>query len=88
MTLVRYAGFDPHENEFDDGALAPPPSRARRARHYRTTLDTDRIRQLRELGMTWCAIGRQLAAERGRPVPYLGASVWWAARYATPRVTS
>lgn len=85
MRLIPYAGFDPDENVFDEPAPVRRKFRHRLPRAYRTALDVDRIHHLRRLGWTWRAIGEQLAKEDGRRVPYLGTSIWWAARYATPR---
>ena len=44
-------------------------------RGVRTMIDLDRARQLRREHWTWPAIGKQLAIERGRRVPYQGRSV-------------
>lgn len=87
--LVRYAGFDPHENDFGDVELAPLHRQdvdTWRKRRHRTRLNVDRARHLRGLGWSWDAVGVQLAIEDGRPIAYRGTSIWWALRYATPRV--
>jgi hypothetical protein len=84
--LVRYAGFDPHENDFD-GELAPlhDVDLIKPARLHHTGINIDRARHLRSLGRTWQEVGRLLAIEAGRKVAYRGASVWWALQYATAR---
>ena len=85
--LVPYAGFDPDDDNFDGIELAPLHRQdIERPRH--TTLDIDRIQQLRGQGWTYDAIGRQLAFECGRRAPYQAQAVWWALRYAMPRVMS
>lgn len=82
LTPRRYAGFDPHENEFEGVELAPlhPQDEVRR-----TTIDLGRAEYLKGLGWNWAAVGRQLAVECGRKIAYRGESVRAAVLYATPK---
>jgi hypothetical protein len=64
MRLIRYAGFDPDENNF---AISPPLSRK--------AIDTDRARVLRSRGLTWDQVGIELAHEHGRPASYRDTSI-------------
>lgn len=43
-------------------------------------IDAERAKQLRAAGWSYRAIGRQIAKEQGRPVPYQGQSVQTAVR--------
>ena len=83
MGLVRYAGFDPNENQFDGVGLAPLHPEELRA-YRRTRINVTRAWELKNSGLGWAKIGRQLAKEDGRAMPYLGTSVYIAANYATP----
>lgn len=81
QTPRRYAGFDPHEDEFEGVELAPlhPQDEVRR-----TTIDLGRAEHLKGLGWSWAEVGRQLAVECGRKIAYRGESVRAAVLYATP----
>jgi hypothetical protein len=74
MMLIRYAGYDPNEDDIED--LMPWHFPGRKY----PTIDVERVRALRARGWPWWAIGEFLAIEAGRPVPFHRDSVYAAAR--------
>ena len=76
--LVRYAGFDPDEDDFSDvtPAALHPRDLEKPPREAFTRIDKARIAHLRGLGWTWDAVGVQIAIEQGRRMPYRGNSLW------------
>jgi hypothetical protein len=87
VNLVRYAGFDPHEDDFGEVELAPlhPQDLVKPGRPLRTNIDIDRAWHLKRLGRSWNEVGKILAREEGRKIAYRGNSVYFAANYAKPK---
>jgi hypothetical protein len=84
MNLLRYAGFDPAEDNFDDVELAPLHDEELRAPR-RTRINVSRAWQLKHAGYDWAEIGRILACEQGRAANYQAMSVYMAANYSEAR---
>jgi hypothetical protein len=79
MSMLRYAGYDPAENEFDTAGFTPLPHEDL---GQNAPIDTQRALELRRSGYSWDKIGRLLAAEANRLMPYRGLSVYFAVRRA------
>jgi hypothetical protein len=75
MGMVRFAGFDPEEDNFDGIDPAPLHEQDFQPRVMRTRMNLDRARHLRSLKWAWREIGKQIAIEEGRRVPYLANSI-------------
>lgn len=77
--MIRYAGFDPDEDNFDGVGLAPLH---RQDVQPRTTINIVRAGELRREGLGWAEIGRILAQDVGRRMPFTSQSVYAAVSYA------
>lgn len=83
MSLIRYAGYDPHENDFSDldhNDLMGAEHRIERPANFHRPegINVARAAQLRDEGLTWRQIGELLAIEESRPIQYLASSVYQA----------
>ena len=77
MDMIRYAGYDPDENDFSTIELTPLHwlwSDSRRPRR-RGEIDARRAAELRAAGMTWDEVALELTYEAGRPIRFTGQSV-------------
>lgn len=92
--LVRYAGYDPDENNFV-GVLLAPLHQEEFELYQRTTINIARAVELRNSGqvefrvkgrrnnkLSWREVGQQLAEEEGRSVPYGPAAIYRAVHYS------
>ena len=72
--MLRYAGYDPNEDNFDGIEPAPlhdedcrPPGKSR--------INIERALALKSEGLPWRRIGEILATEENRPTRYTGDGV-------------
>ena len=79
MSKLRYAGYDPAENEFNTAGFTPLPHEDVR-QSSNAPVNTQRALDLRRVGYSWDKIGRMLAAETNRLMPYQGLSVYLAVK--------
>ena len=79
MTMLRYAGHDSTENEFDTTGFTPL-SHEDVNQFGNAPIDIRRALDLRRDGYSWDKIGQLLAAEANRLMPYKGSSVYLAVR--------
>lgn len=95
MNLIRYAGYDASEDDFKNAELAPlhdgdtsdivygkridALAKARTVR-WTKRVDRARARVLRERGLGLREIGKQLALEVGRSVPFCYDTIYRAVR--------
>lgn len=79
MSMFKYAGYDPAENEFDTAGFTPLPHEDVR-QSVNAPINARRALDLRRSGYSWDKIGRILAAETNRLMPYQGLSVYLAVR--------
>ncbi len=80
--LVRFAGYDPEEHDFDGVEMAPLHDDERRP--HKTAIDVARAWELKHAGKGWAEIGRILAREMGRPIHFWGHSIYIAATRCMP----
>jgi hypothetical protein len=74
--LIPYAGYDPGEEDFSGLEIERGGLLGNRSDFGpRKVMNVQLAIQLRASGMKWDDIGRELAAQEGRPVPYRGDSV-------------
>lgn len=77
--MIRYAGYDPEEDNFEGIELAPlhPVDAARRRNrgHKPREIDVRLAMDLRAQGLTWMEIGARLAKEKLRKTPFHGSSI-------------
>jgi hypothetical protein len=83
---IPYAGYDPDEDNFDGIELASLYDQDKRP--YRTTIDIRRAWDLKRIGHSWAEIGKILARECDRRMPFTSRAVYWAANYCCSTVTS
>lgn len=78
--MKRYAGFDSDEDNFDGVELAPLHEQDEpKPRQPLTRIDTARAWHLKGLGRSWAEVGRLMAIEEGRNVPYTANGIRFAA---------
>lgn len=68
--MIRFAGFDPDEDDFE--GVEPAPLHAHDRRVTRGAIDPEAALQIKLAGNTWRRVGEIMACEQNRVIRFSG----------------